>query len=358
VAAIEGSMRDLLATARKHTQRAKAEGRGLTGEERGVVEGNMDRVAALKAERAHLMEAAADADGIRSKTGKPDGWTKAARAFSAGENKVEGPLGDYLLRGKAVTATAVQTESDIERPGIRPLAEDLRNVYQAFAQADPGGALHVDEFYVVSRDKSGAAVERDPMAVSAKSETDTTVSMETVDLRQFATLISNVPNALFGAAPQLEAYLRTAMQRELDQALDGHSLTKIDAAATLVSGGTGLVPRVRRAISDIKARGGSADTIVIPEIDLEGLDVLTEANSFPGWPFGCRVLTHPGIGGTGNGFVFDSGGAVLYKGSLGLLRDPFSAMDTNRTRLRLEYAALLMIRFPGFFAKLDESIVT
>ena len=49
---------------------------------------------------------------------------------------------------------------------------------------------------------------------------------------------------------------------------------------------------------------------------------------------------------------------MLDKGDLRLDRDSVTKLDTNQSRLRLEYNALGVIRFPGYFVKLDESIVT
>jgi hypothetical protein len=349
----------LLARAEELTDSAAAEKRSLTDGEQDEVKSILGKVKAYKSgqDSARIRAKLEGIGELAGPDGGGDGWAKAARAMAGGETRVQLGLGD-LLHGKAVTATAVATEAELEVPGIRPMPEDMRSVYQAFGFADPGAALHVEELYVASRDKSGAAVERDPMAVTAKSETDVTISMETSDIRQFATLVSNVPNALFDAEPQLNAFLASAMQRELDQGLDAHCLAKMDAAATLVTGGSGLVPRVRRAITDLHGRGANPDTVVIPEEDLETLEVLTEANSYPGWPFGLRVITHPGLGGTSNGFVFDSRGAILYRGRAALDRDQYTELATNRSRLRLEYAALLIIRFPAYFVELDTSIVT
>ena len=241
-------VRTALAEARRITGKAEAEGRSMTKVERAFVDSALSKAEAHKTrERAYGIGALASDE----EKGGLTGWGKAAKALANGENRVEGKLGDYL-RGKAVTATAIATESDLQRPDIRPLAEDMRNVYAIFETADPGTALHVDEFVVTARDKSGSAVERDPMSVAAKSETDITIGLEVSDLRQFATLISNVPNALFDSEPKLDALLGSAMQRELDQALDSHFLLKMDAAATLVSGGSGTVGKIRRAISDIR----------------------------------------------------------------------------------------------------------
>lgn len=361
VASIEAQIESLLSAGKSITHKASAEKRGLTDEERLTIDSNLAEAKRLKPQLVQAREAAAAVKTARSKGGRVDGFGKAAVALVKGQQKYAGRLRDFV---KDATVTDALAEATRREPGIAPLREDSRNLYSLLSSTDPGaGALHVEDFRVDARGLAAgsAAVERDPMAQTAKAEIDVSIDLASADMKQFAALISSIPNQAFESVPALQALLASALGRELAIALDAHVLAAIQAAnPAAVSGGVSVFEQLARAVSDLKAAGGNADVAILPPDVLEEI-ALTPADQLPsGWlrdRFGIgRIIDSPAVNGIG--YVADLSGAHLYRGSMSMERDSSSGFDTNESRVRAEYNALAVIREPAMFIEIDTALTS
>lgn len=343
----------LLGEARAIVSRCEREGKSLTPEQEARVAGLMaqaeDHVKAVKTRNR--------VNTIGSKGIRPDGqkvvngWTTAAKALVKGERHVEVKLAD--LMGKDLDAADMFAESTFHEPGLRPLLEDQRNIVGALPTADPGqGALHVDEFVITSRGLAAgsADVERSPLDATAKAEVDLVIDLESADLKQYAALVSDLPNQAFDSIDGLTQLLVSALGRELTKRLDDATLAAIEAALpATVSGGTGFLGKVRRAISDLEDNGARAALAIVSPEDLEAIDMMTEDEVPIGFArdrFGLRYIAHPSLA-AGEGYVLDPAGIVLYRANAKFDRDDVTGFDTNSSRVRLEYNALALVREPG-----------
>jgi hypothetical protein len=347
VEALRDHARSLIKQAREIAGKAERAGRPMNDMERHEVDALLSSIENVKREIDSREQSGRKANGVRAKTGRADGWKAVAEAFARGDTRVETKLAD--LMSKDVDAADVTDRAARREAGIRPLTEDLRNLVGALPTIDPGqGALAIEAFSIASRGLAtgSAAVERDPMAETAKAEVDLNIDFASVDLRQFAAMVRGIPRQAFESVPELTSLLQRALDIELTQALDAHALAQIAAAnPPNVSGGAGFLARVRRAVTDMEADGGKAQIVIASPADLEAVDLMTEDSLPAGFArdrFGLRYIAHPAIA-AGAGFVIDPSGLTLYRAGARFDRDPFTGMDTNTERVRLEYNALVHV---------------
>lgn len=359
VAAIESQMREILKHAKKITHGKNG---AMTPEEEAEVELHLRDLENLRPQLEAAREAAAKADGVRSKTGPAtDGWTKAATGLGkvAPGDKVVLPLADLLRRKDADVADqealAIRRES-----GVRPILEDSRNLYSLFSAVDPGaGALHVEALrmasrgladgsvYLIADAESGEfSVERSsPLSVEPKAEVDLAVELGSDPLKAFAALVSNIPNQAFQSVPALSGILAASLGRELNLALDAHVIAMIAAASpAVVSGGGDMAGKLRTAINDLRAAGitGPFTAVISPE-DSALFDLMTEVDSPRGFPFGLKIIDNPNVA-PGEGYVLDASTAgTLFRGAAALDKDALSGFDTNESRVRMEWNGLFIV---------------
>lgn len=365
--AVESQMRELIKTSRTTLDTAKAEERELTAEEQDGIKSRISALEALKSERDSLLEAGEDAAGIRARIGgaSKGGWKAVAEGFvkarEAGrrDHVIDARLID--IHGKGAEVDDLLDAATRTEAGIRPLLEDGRKFSALLRTSDPGDALHLEHFSIDARglaagssygtgdgESGSMSVERSPLSTEPKAEADVSVGQDSVDIRQFAITSGMIPNAAFKSVGALRGIIEASLGRELDKALDQHALQALaDASPSAVSGGSGIVAKLRYAKADLVSAGVAGPYIaVIGDEDAVTID-LTVAEDMPAaFPFGMAIAVLPGID-AGDGFVMSQSAMTLHKGAARLDADPFTGFNTNETNIRLEYEALAVVDEPS-----------
>jgi hypothetical protein len=288
-----------------------------------------------------------------------DAWSQAARHLDLrAEVRFFEADGESFLRPMA--AVDLSPSSGLEAPSLQgPFVEagrDRRSLYRVLPrqQLDPG-TMSIDDFRQTGSRTVTGEVERDPMDTSQKAELDLSIELATDPVRTFAVVTSGVPTRLFDLEAQFAQFLRTEMQFQLELALDVHTIEQIMAASPpFGTTGADLIAQVRNAIAEMRAVGASPSILAISPEDAAGLDLTQTSGPEAAYVFTTRqsggasplwslqvvevpnlmepVLLDPEMLG------------LLYTASGRLLVDPFSAMDTNEVRLRLEFDGLTHVR--------------
>lgn len=305
----------------------------------------------------------------RGPTGQADSITsrlvaalKASR-FDPKTNPTVTLDGSRLFAAKAGTgglkAQTLPTFADWNRgaPSVVPMGQDSRFMWRAMVSDNlPIDETSVQDFKITTATVTGD-IERAPSAVTDKADLATTTTLVNEAVRQFAITIDDIPNQLFASVPMLEAYLLARAEFQLEDALDTHVLAQIVAATPPFGNtGTGLIAKVRSAITTMRATGASPSLLVVNPTDSETLDTYTTAD-------GIFLLTDPATSPGGNGPVWNlrrveriGTGAeapyvidpamlgVLYLGAMQVAADPYTGFKKNTTTLRLEFNALMHVR--------------
>ena len=146
------------------------------------------------------------------------------------------------------------------------------------------------------------------------------------------------------------------MQRQLDEALDLHVISQIDAARP-DSGSEGVttIEILRFAVGAMRAKGVNPTIVAMNPDDSTDLDLTTAGadnlplfslrttgDSSPLW--GLRVVEAKNVD-AGSAYLIDPQVlGVLYTGSTSFLADPYTGMANNTINFRLELNALMHIR--------------
>ena len=325
------------------------------------IDGQIERVTERQTE---LLRRLGDMEAGRSGFSAPgvSGWETAARRLdiSRGETRVD--LAGGALLHRPMAALNVSDFSGSGAAVLRTVAQaapqDRRFAYPALRQQQIGpGDLAVGGFTIsfTTTGLSGlTGLERDPLATDPKAELDANVDWEQKDLRQFAITMDDVPVKLLEAEDQLRALLEGEMQYRLDLALDQHVISGI-GAATPPSGstGTGLIEQTRNAVAASRALGANPSVLLLNPEDAANLDltkatgsgeyvfaVRSEGSANPLWSLLIResesitdpILLDPALLGT------------LFVGTGTVLVDPYSSMERNVIRIRVEIEALAFVR--------------
>jgi len=290
-----------------------------------------------------------------------NGWADAARRLDLvhGETRVDLAGGALLQRPMA--ALNVQDFSGSGASVVRAPAQappqDRRFAYPALAQRSvDSGDLAIGAFTIEYT--TGASeltgIERAPTATDPKAELEADVGWESKDLRQFAVTMDDVPVKVLEAEDQLRALLESEMRYRIELALDAHVISAIEAA-TPPSGstGTGLVAQVRNAVAASRALGGNPDVLLLNPTDAAALDLTTagadgmfvfatrdSGSASPLWSLVIReseTVTNPTL-------LDRALLGPLYVGTGSVLVDPYSSMERNVVRLRVEIEALAFVR--------------
>lgn len=362
---VEAQLRTYIKSAKGILDKAREENRGLSEEEEIQVKGYVSASETLKRERTALIEGKSDADRIREQIeqgSRKDGWKAVAEAFSKGEVRVQAHLADLL--GKTVTSSGATPYAGIEtRPGAAPYLEDLRHFADAIPQQNLApGTLHVEHFEFGARSIASGTIQRsDPLSTAAKAEVAQTITREVLDVQQYAVKMSNIPSQLFKSVPSLEAALKSSLGNALDNALDLAIFQAIDdhAEVLTVSGGTDFQSKLRQAKTDLIKNGANPTVAFVSDADVQAMDLLSSMSTSLAreYPFNLRLVGHPQLQ-AGEFAVLDPSGTILHLAGAEYLRDPYSGMDTNVERVRLEYNALFEIVEPRKLVVSGGSLVT
>jgi hypothetical protein len=255
---------------------------------------------------------------------------------------------------KTLKASTFPTVTDLPRRqgGIVPIGRDSRFVYPLLPAESAGTALVVQDFKQTARTLTGT-VKRSPTATTDKATVDVTLTSVIESMQQFAVIIPDIPNAMFGAVSQLSSFLATEGQFQVSKAIDQHVFAQI-AAATPPSGLTGadLIAQVRNAVSAHRALGANPTLLVLNPTDAASLDLATDdggyvfrtgsvGSSSPLW--NLRVVESTDTDIAPHLIDVDMLG-VLYLGQIEYAANPYSSFRKNLTDLRVEVTGLYHVR--------------
>lgn len=150
--------------------------------------------------------------------------------------------------------------------------------------------------------------------------------------------------------------LSVELARRLDQSIDGHTVSTIQAAVP-PNGSTGanLIERIRNAIASMTDLGGEPSVIALTPTDAAAFDLSTDAGGYVFvrisgtdgqqrvWRLAVRVV--PGL--TAPTLIDPERLGLLYVGEGSVLADPYSGMKQNLVRVRVEVEARMHVRNIG-----------
>jgi hypothetical protein len=318
-------------------------------------------------------------DGPRTGDGPlTNGWERLATELRSTPQGIEAsvPL-DSLLKPPAygaigVTPAAGWTAPSYEVEGVVPIARDVRFLYPLLPsqQVEPGD-LGVQELKQTGKREATGAVERDPMATTAKAAYASGITLVQEPLKQLAIYADSVPSKLFDAAQGLGdgpgmaapalgpgslllAWLTTDLGYMLERAYDAHDLAQIVAAKPAFGlTGTGLITQIRNAVSAHRALGANPSILAVPPKTAIELDSLEDAQKRPIFPTGVVGGASPLFSLNVVELQSEEHAPILIDPtilgvnyySLGtLLVDPFSKAQTNQVNVRLEFDVLFHVR--------------
>jgi hypothetical protein len=344
-------------------------GKGFEAAEKARVELNDKRaeIKALEKRQVAVLESVGTRVARRGMAGlgsdwqgDGDGWSQIAQELdlAEGRNRVDVPLGDLLDTFGSITVTP---SSGLKAPALMQAfiakAQDQRHIHEAFpvTQLDPTVLAIADYRQTGSRTVTGS-VERDPASTESKAKLALSVELETPPLKQQAIVLDDVPVKLIEAIEGFDAFLRNEMVYQLNLALDAHTLAQITAAAP-PSGkeGTTLIEQVRNGVKAMRALGGQPRVLALSPDEAAELDTIkTGTGGLEQYVFGAKAtgsaaplwgLAIVEVPGLEVPTLLDPAlAAQMYLGLAKMLIDPYSGLDTNTVRLRLEVESLLHIR--------------
>ena len=289
-----------------------------------------------------------------------NGWAEAARRLDLPRGETRVSVGLDSLISKPLTALDWTPDAGSSRaPSFRaPMVEkaaDRRFVYPVFQrQRIDSGDLAITEYVQFGERAVTGSVERDPTDTSEKASVGLQIKLATENVRQFACVVENVPSKLFSAEPALTSFLQNELQLQVSLALDAHIVSQIQPAAPPAGqSGANLVDQVRNAVAECRALGANPTVLALNPDDAASLDLTTTGvdgmytfatrstgSSSPLW--GLIVVESPTVA---DPLVIDPALlGVLYTGIGTLLTDPYSSMEKNLVRVRLEGEALFHVR--------------
>lgn len=290
--------------------------------------------------------------GTLSKAVAPDDGTFGRAIMEAGWNLTERPSVKVPL-SKALPP--LETWRRVQPEQILPMSQDRRWLFPLLPSRDLGNATAVEDFRQSGRTVTGS-VERDPAATTDKATLAVDIEHVTVQVRQFAVVIPDIPQQILESVETAEAFFNTEGRFVVEQAIDQHVLAQIQAASPPTSNvGANLIEQVRNAIASMRADGKNPDILVLNATDAVALDLFkqpgtqdymfttTVANgATPLW--GLQVVEHSS--GVVPTLIDRSRLGVLYRGTLTVEANPFSGFRKNTVDLRFEVNALFHVRDP------------
>lgn len=358
ISALDAEVKSRLAYAKQLVDTVKAEKRELHDFERKELDRALEQVEALNAEKQSARESGKMADEVRSKIGgTSSGWNTVAKGFARGDRKVEVPMA-ALWETKALTES-VTNLGIVRRDGIAPLTEDVRRMFLALRQNNVApGTLHIEHYEVASHSVASGTVMRNPTDTTTKAEISAQITYESLDLKQFAATISTIPAQLLESQPKLSQTLQSIIGVEIEKSLDLHVFTTLDdSGAAVFSGGSTVIEKLARGVSDLRKAGANADLAFISDTDAETIGNLTEANVPQAYPFNLSIVAASALQ-VGELIVLDSSGVLFHRQNAAFLLDPYSGLATNTVRVRLELNALCEVVEPLKIRKSASSLVT
>jgi hypothetical protein len=381
----------LLDQSREITQRAVAEGRPLTTDERRKVESNLKQVEECRREDAWVEGRHADLprDWVASRKARDAQAKEDAEALQAAVDRFTAPAATkglaaavldagWSLKGapqvfvpgwrvfgaKAATLPDADTWNT-STPGIVGIGRDERWLHEVMVRQDAGTLTAVEDFKQSARSVTGT-VERELTSTGEKAELVLVMEHVVVEMKQQAVVLSDIPNAVLESVEGVRTFFDQELRYQVDQALDAHVLAQIAAASPPAGGGAGsLIERIRYGISAMREVGARPSVVAVNPDDGAALDLHTSPSGddfvFPSRAtgtaspvFGLRVVETPTI--TGNPLLLDPQMlGRLFVGTVRVDADPYSGFTTNTTTLRCEVRSLMHVRNIDGALELDGS---
>ena len=369
---------EYLSRANKIAERAEAQGRALTSEERKQVSDCLDQIRDIKASEAwaegRISDLSKDDWEHRRNQEADEALKSQIQAFNGSLNGGAGSFGDAVFKAgfslkvqpqvvvplvsalqKAPTWPSVDGWNTL-RPTVVPMGTDRRWLYPNLVSQSVGAEAAVSDFRQSARTLVGSP-ERDLDAVSTKANVSTTLSLVTENLSQFAVTVDEIPNAVLESISTARDWLNSEMAFQVQKALDSHCFSQMVASSPPFGNvGADTITRVRNAIAAMRAEGANPDLLVMNATDAAALDLSTSGASTPylfavrapggASPlFGLRLVERTSATGAEPAYVIDSNMlGQLYLGTMRIDADPFSGFSENLTTLRCEVKALFHVR--------------
>ena len=369
---------EYLSRANKIAERAEAQGRALTSEERKQVNDCLEQIREIKASEAwaegRISDLSKDDWEHRRNQEADEALKGQIEAFNGSLNSGGMSFGDAVFRAgfslkaqpqvttpvasalfKAPTFPAVGDWNRLA-PVTVPMGTDRRWLYPNLVSQSVGPESAVQDFKQTVRTLTGS-VQRNLDATTDKANVDTTLTLVTESLSEFAVTVDGIPNAVLESISTARDWLNGEMQFQVQKALDAHCFSQI-VAASPPFGNTGAdtVTKVRNAIGSMPGEGANPDLLVMNSTDAAALDLSTSGTSTPylfavrepggASPlFGLRLVERTSATGAEAPYVLDSNQlGRLYLGTMRIDADPFTGFKKNLTTLRCEVRALYHVR--------------
>ena len=266
---------------------------------------------------------------------------------------------------RAVTWSGSAEQLNVDRRIGVPLGHDVRWAWPAFVSVGvEAGVTSVVSFFQAESDlASGSEVVRDLAATDTKPETSSEFSINTLDLKQVATVSSGIPN-VYLQQPQIDTVIQSDLRLAINSGLDKLVLDGLATAGYQAPGSDQLLVSIRKAISKIQASGYQPDTLILDPASAEALDVLVTGELGAGGNAAANdYVFGPGAFAPGSLFglnrrisksapapaVVDSQAfGRLYASAASLARFEENAGATNTSLVRLELTAVFGVeRLPA-----------
>jgi len=299
-----------------------------------------------------------NAQGPRSGDGAAgNGWATAAHQLdlAGGVTRLDVPARDLLAAGFNIEPGEGLSAPAMELPFMQR-AQPRLFLYPAFPRGEVDqGDLALTEFRQTGSRTVEGTVARDPVATSAKAKLGLTVELVTPKLVQWAVVVENVPAQLFNSVEALRGFLENELRYQIDLATDAHCLAQLAAAAP-PAGLTGatLIEQSRNAVAAMRELGANPTVLALSPTDAAALDTQkTGTGGLEQYVFGSKATGASPLWGNQIVEVADLEApmvidpliaGVLYADIGTLLIDPYSGMDTNEVRIRVEINGLLHVR--------------
>lgn len=314
------------------------------------------KIEEVQAEQIGLLRRIGDAEAGRAgfAYGGVDGWKLAANELDLHKQLRVEVGAPSLLRPQAAVPLA-PTQRDGSVP-VLTARESNRYLYPALAHVPFGsgpGDLAATDFTVSFSQAELTGVERDPVATTQKATLSPDVGLATVEARQHAVVLDDIPSKLFDSQDALRALLGVEMARQVDESIDRHVVSAIEAAAPPAGlTGANLVAQIRNAITEMSELGGRPTVLALTPSDAAALDLTQDGagqyvftlrlagSGSPVWSLFVREV--PGIAEPT--LIDPDALGVLYLGDASVLVDPYTGLSTNQVRARVEIEATCHIR--------------
>jgi hypothetical protein len=245
--------------------------------------------------------------------------------------------------------------TDLSRraPAIVQSGFDRRWLFPNLWTENAGEDTSIQDFKQTARSLTGT-VKRALDATTDKATLDTTLTLATEALSQFAVVIEGIPNQILESVRTFAAFLESEAQFQVEKAIDDHVFAQI-VAATPPFGQTGttLIEKVRNGIGSMRATGANPTLLVVNPTDAAALDLATDAGGFifptasagsasPLW--GMKLIERIGAGTEAPYLIDPAMLGVLYLGRSRFEADPYTGFKKNLTNVRFELNGLMHIR--------------